>query len=116
MNGGLFISLYLDEDISVLIADVLTERGFQVQTARDAGMLRKSDPSHLAYAAMHGLAIATHNRGDFQTLHRRYIAAGRDHAGILLVIRRSPYDIADRLEKVLNAVAADEMRNQLLFV
>jgi len=31
------ISLYLDEDVHVLVADLLQARGFDVITARDAG-------------------------------------------------------------------------------
>ncbi len=46
----LFIELYLDEDVDVLIADLLHVRGFVALTARDAGQLHKSDAEQLAYA------------------------------------------------------------------
>jgi len=38
----LFIELYLDEDVSVLLADLLKARGFNVETARDANLLSKT--------------------------------------------------------------------------
>jgi hypothetical protein len=33
----LFIELYLDEDVDVLIADLLRARGFKATTTREAG-------------------------------------------------------------------------------
>jgi len=35
----LFASLYLDEDVSILVADILRARGFDVITAHDEKML-----------------------------------------------------------------------------
>jgi hypothetical protein len=37
----LFIELYLDEDVDVLIAQLLRARGFVVVTTQEAGQLRK---------------------------------------------------------------------------
>jgi hypothetical protein len=39
----LFAELYLDEDMSALVATLLATRGFGVLTARDAGMLGQDD-------------------------------------------------------------------------
>jgi hypothetical protein len=33
----LFIALYLDEDVSVLVAELLRARGFTTQTTQEAG-------------------------------------------------------------------------------
>ena len=38
--SSVFISLYLDEDVNVLVADLLRARGFDAITARDAGKLQ----------------------------------------------------------------------------
>lgn len=46
----LFIELYLDEDVHVLVADLIRARGFQAITTRDAGQLHNTDPEQLAYA------------------------------------------------------------------
>ena len=51
MNDGLFIAIYLDEDIHILVGDLLTRRGFRAVTARDADQLGKSDSEQLASAA-----------------------------------------------------------------
>ena len=76
----------------------------------------KPDPEQLAYAVERDLCIVTHNRDDFEELHRRYLATGRNHSGIIIAIRRPPYEIADRLMRLLNRFTADEMRNQLLYI
>ncbi len=39
--SSLFIRLYLDEDVNVLIADLLKAKGFDVLTVRDAGNFRQ---------------------------------------------------------------------------
>jgi hypothetical protein len=37
----LFIELYLDEDVSVLVADLIRARGFTATTTRDVGKITK---------------------------------------------------------------------------
>ena len=44
---NLFIDLYLDEDVSVLVAELVRARGFTALTAREAGQLHASDASQL---------------------------------------------------------------------
>ena len=48
--SSVFIRLYLDEDVNVLVADLLNARGFDALTVRDAGQLRASDAEQLLYA------------------------------------------------------------------
>ena len=62
------------------------------------------------------MCVVTHNREDYEELHLQYIAANRDHAGIIIALRRRPYQIAVRLVQLLNRITADEMRNQLLYI
>ena len=116
MNDYLFIAIYTDEDVNVLLGELLTRRGFRALSARDAGQLGKSDSDQIAYAAEVGFVILTHNRADFEELHRQYLADGRKHAGIIVSVRRSPYEIADRLLQLLDTVAADEIQNQLFYI
>lgn len=49
----LFIELYLDEDVSVLVGELLRVRGFTVLTTQEAGRKNTSDEEQLAYAALH---------------------------------------------------------------
>jgi predicted nuclease of predicted toxin-antitoxin system len=112
----LFAAIYLDEDIDVLVARLLRVRLHDVATAAEAGQLGKSDPEQLAYAVTHRRAIVTHNRRDFAPLAQQYGASGEHHYGIILAVRRSPYELAQRLLNLLNRVTADEMENQVFHI
>jgi len=112
----LFISVYLDEDVSVLLATLLRSRAYVAMTTQEAGHTGRSDAEQLAFATNGLMAILTHNRDDFEILARDYIASGRNHCGIIVAVRRPPYDIARRLLALLDRVTADEMDNQLLYI
>lgn len=112
----LFIELYLDENVSVLVADLIKARGFIATTARDAGQLGKSDEGQLAYAISKQQAFLTHNRVHFERLAREYSDAGKQHHGIIIATRRSSYELVRRLLPIIDRVTADEMRNQLRYI
>jgi predicted nuclease of predicted toxin-antitoxin system len=112
----LFISLYLDEDVSVLVARLIRSRGFSALTALEADQLGKTDAEQLEYAAQRNMAILTHNRGDFEALARQYVAAGQTHGGIFIAVRRTSHEIARRLLVLLNQITADEMDNQIFYI
>lgn len=112
----LFISLYLDEDVSVLVARLIRSRGFSARTTHEEGRLGASDRDQLDFACRHELALVTHNRLHFQQLAQDYSAEGRSHTGILISVRRSPYEIARRLLLLMNRITAEEMDNRLLYL
>lgn len=115
--ASLFIKLYLDEDVSVLLAELLRPHGFDVLRARDVQNLGLSDRAQLLFAASQARAILTHNRGDFESLHRTWLAEQQVHAGILIANRRaSDAELARRVLKTLNLFTADEVKNQLLYI
>jgi hypothetical protein len=76
-------ALYCDEDVSLVLAAMLRARGFPVTTARDAGHLGRVDEHQLQVAADADRILLTHNRADFERLHRQWIESGRRHAGII---------------------------------
>ena len=112
----LFIELYLDQDVDVLVANLVRARGFQATTTQEAGQINNSDAEQLAYAVSQQKTLLTHNRVDFERLAQQYFAAGQTHYGIIIAVRRSPYEIARRLLTILNSVTADEMENQLRYI
>jgi predicted nuclease of predicted toxin-antitoxin system len=112
----LFIELYTDEDVDVLIADLLRARGFNVLTTRAAGRLHATDEKQLAFAATEHRTLLTHNRVDFEALHLTYLSAGQEHAGIIVARRHPAQEVAQHLLIILNAVTADEMQNQLRYI
>ena len=113
---NLFIELYLDEDVNVLIADLLRGRGFNAVTTRDEGQLQNSDAQQLAYAVNQKRALLTHNRADFDALAQQYQEDGLTHYGLILATRHRPYELVRRLTIILNKVTADEMVNQVRYV
>ena len=112
----LFIELYLDEDVDVLIAHLLRARGFDALTTQEAGLIASSDEEQLAFAARIGKTFLTHNRADFETLTGEYLSASKDHYGVIIAVRHHPYEILRRLLILLNQVTTDEMKNQLRYV
>lgn len=112
----LFIELYLDEDVSVLVADLVRARGFRAITTREAGQLHASDADQLTYAVSQQKTFLTHNRADFEALAQAYFVSGQTHYGIIIAVRHPPYEIVRRLLLILNQVTADEMQNQLRYI
>jgi hypothetical protein len=112
----LFIELYLDEDVDVLIADLVWARGFKAITTQEVGQLGKDDDEQLAYAVGQQSTLLTHNRVHFEALATKYFAAEKQHYGIIIALRRPHYQIAQRLLRILNQVTADEMENQIRYI
>jgi len=65
----LFATLYLDEDVSALLATLLRARGIDTTTAREERMLGRLDPEQMQQAVLLERAIVTHNRNDFEDIH-----------------------------------------------
>ncbi|NET52890.1 MAG: hypothetical protein F6K09_30735 [Merismopedia sp. SIO2A8] len=114
--NSLFICLYLDEDVNVLIADLLRARGFDAITTRDAEQLHATDAEQLAYAVSQSRTIVTHNRTDFEELVQSYFDSGQTHYGVIFAVRRPPQEIAQRLLAILNQTTSDEMENQVRYI
>ena len=112
----LFISLYLDQDVDILLAQLLRARGFDVQTTLEAGKLGAPDHDQIGYAASTGRAFFTHNRVDAENLAAEYAAAGTSHHGIIIAVRRPVYELRRRALILLDAVAADEIVDQIRYI
>jgi len=75
----LFLELYLDEDVDVLVAELLRRRGFAAATTQEAGQIGKSDAEQLDYAAGNKKTLVTHNRADFEKLAQNYFQTAQTH-------------------------------------
>lgn len=116
-ESPLFIRLYLDEDVSVFVAQLLRPHGFEVLTTREAKNHGRSDTAQLEFAAAHQHTILTHNRCDYERLHEAALTEQRFHSGILIANRRaSDFELARRIMAVLNMFTADEIANQLFYI
>ena len=112
----MFIKIYLDENISFVLGEILRSRGFETVTAQEAGNKGLSDEKQLEFALTNGMSILTHDRIDFEDLAKDYFASGKTHHGIIIAYPRKPNIIAERLSLVLNRITADEMTNQIIYI
>ncbi len=110
------LRLYLDEDVDVLLADLLTAHGYDCLTTTKAGRLGSTDEEQLQYTAQESRVLITHNRIDFEDLARLWWSARQDHAGIVLALRRADvYDLARHLLPVLRLYDQAGWRNNVLY-
>ncbi len=114
--SGVFIELYLHEDVNALVRNLPHARGFDAMTTTQAGQAGRTDAQQLAYAPAHRRTLVTHNRVHFESLALEYFTTGQKHSGIIIAVQRPPQQIVQRLLVILNQVAADEMENQLRYV
>jgi hypothetical protein len=71
--------LYEDEDFPYPTVEELRFLGHDVVTAQEDGLKATPDPITLARAHFLGRAVLTHNRRNYERLHRQ----GAEHCGIL---------------------------------
>ncbi len=109
-------SLYLDEDVSVVLGAILRARGFNVLTARDAKQLGRTDVEQLMVAAAANRVLLTHNRVDFEQLHQEWVESEQAHAGIVIARRRLPSELATRVGRLLTRLTHNDFSCQLLYV
>ena len=63
------ISLCLDEDVRVLLAEILRNRGYNAYHVLEVERTGKSDSEQLAYAVRNKMAILTHNIKDYVSFY-----------------------------------------------
>ncbi|CCI27404.1 MAG: hypothetical protein GPI90_25570 [Microcystis aeruginosa K13-05] len=112
---SIFASLYMDEDMSALVATLLRSRGLDVTTVPEQSTLGKTDSEQLEFAASLGRCLVTHNRVDFERLHLQFIEEGREHCGIIVVPQKTAYEVVQRVGVLVNTLTVDSINNQLLY-
>ena len=95
------MKVYLDEDLSPAIAELLRQSGIDAVTAHEAGNVQLDDRAQLAYAARDGRAIVTANVVDFIELAHDAVATNTEHAGIILV---PPSFRGDEFQEIADAI------------
>lgn len=85
---------YLDEDVPKGAAVVGVGLGLDIVSAYHVGPTPRADSEHLATAAADGRIVVTYNRNDFIQCTHDAFAAGRPHAGVLILTRKLPRDPA----------------------
>jgi len=81
-------------------------------------MADSNDDEQLDFAKSDARVLFSFNISDFQRIHTEYLSQGKMHGGIILAVQQR-YLVGERirrLQKLIAATAADEMRNHLEFL
>jgi predicted nuclease of predicted toxin-antitoxin system len=99
------IRFHLDERVDPSIATALRQRGIDVSTAVEAGLLSAPDNAHLEFALRENRVIVTGD-ADFLRLHRHR----NQHAGIVyLPHHRTVGEMVHYLQLPRDCLSAEEM-------
>ena len=110
------ISLYLDEDVRVLLAEVLRSRGYKARHTLEVNRGGKSDEEQLAYAVKNGMCILTHNIKDFILLSKTYEKHAKEHFGIVVSAQLPFGELLKRTLKFLSVNSKDSVKNTLIWM
>jgi predicted nuclease of predicted toxin-antitoxin system len=107
------IRFHLDENSDPRIATALRQRGIDVTTTADAGLLHAKDEGHLAFALSEGRMIVTQD-ADFLRLD----AMKMPHPGIAYCQQESRTlgEIIRSLVLIWEIYDSDEVRNRVEFI
>lgn len=89
------LRFHLDESVTLLIVAGLRQRGIDVTTPQDAGLLGATDEEHLEFAQQADRVLVTHD-SDFLVLHHQ----SSDHCGIAYC-RQRKYSVGELLRALL---------------
>jgi len=117
MIDVLIASLYFDEDVDVRLAEALRQRGYDVETTREVGLLGVSDQQQLRYAVSQDRALVTHNIKHFPGIHSEWLEKSLHHRGIVILIGRPDIGLwLRRMETLLDHFTKEELYDQLFFL
>jgi predicted nuclease of predicted toxin-antitoxin system len=106
--------LLLDEHLSPTIAHRLTALGFDVTSVRDRGLLGQDDWDLMEWCSNEGRAMCTRNDEDFEREHKKYLARGEIHFGIVTVGEWPVEQTFAALEAFLERTEDTDLLNQLV--
>ena len=107
------IRLYMDENIEIAVAQQIKQRGIDVVSVRDLGLLGDTDQHHLQGATEMERVLCTYD-SDFL----RLAAAGFQHAGIIYA-RETTTSIGEwikSLTRIHKTMTAADMTNHVEYL
>ena len=113
------IRLYLDEDaMDNDLVRALRLRGIDVITALDLGLIGSTDLEHLQCAMESDRVLYSFNVSDFMNLHTQFLAAGKNHGGIIFGDQQR-YSVGEQMRRIVRLAqmrSAESMRNTVEFL
>jgi len=111
--------LFLDEDAAQhgLLA-ALRVRNVEVTSAQESGLIGAADRVQLNWCQSEGRVLYPFNVRHFYALHSEYMAAGKNHAGIILAPQQR-YSIGEQMRRVLHLVtvrSAEDMHDRVEYL
>ncbi|MEK6259132.1 MAG: DUF5615 family PIN-like protein [Planctomycetota bacterium] len=106
------VKFYTDEHVSRAVVRGLRERGVDVVTVPESGMLGESDEAHLTWAHREGRVVFSQDQ-DFLRLH----AAGVEHSGIAFIRQEASVgEVIRGLMLIHQLLDADDMLGHVEFL
>jgi hypothetical protein len=89
-----------------------------VLTTTEAERSSSKDEERLAFATAQNLVLVSRNVADFARIRHQWSAAGRQHAGMILIAQQKwgPGELARRIVRLLAGVPGGDMRGRLEFI
>lgn len=110
------IKLYLDEDVDLLLAKVICDRGYDILSTHEAKMHKADDYSQIDFATSQDRAILTHNIRDFRRIAKEYAKINKIHRGIILSSQLPFKELLRRTLHLLNKHNAEDVQNQIVWL
>jgi hypothetical protein len=110
------ISLYLDEDIQLALAEALRARGVDVLTTQEAGNIGLTDSGQLMFAAGGRRSLFSYNKRHFARIHHGWMSTERFHGGIILSDQLPVGTVLRRLMRLYFSLTSHDMKNRLEYL
>lgn len=110
------VKLYLDEDITPVIATVLRSRGYDVVSAHEVDMKGKGDEEQLDYARQNSRALLTFNARHFAPLAERYYEKRKEHFGIVVSKKTDLSEMIKLLVNMIKRTTSEELKNSFMWL
>jgi hypothetical protein len=110
---------YTDEDVNGAAIRIARNLGVKIITSTEVGSGGCSDEEQFRYAIKHGYVLVTGNIRHFAPMLKEWLAAGRDHPGIVFIHPRHYKNsrlIAEELHLLHEAATPDDLRNQVYWI
>ena len=110
------IKLYLDEDISHTVAEVLRSRGYDVQSAHQVGMRSRTDDEQLDYAIKNERTLITFNARHFAPLVKKLNEEEREHFGVVVSSQINLSEMVRLVIEMLKVCKVGDLKNSLVWL